>query len=175
MEQLRAKYDFDVQWCAFELRPEGVDIPAKPEEYMKAAWENVRRLAGNYGLEMTRNSHRELRSRLALEGQKYAQEQGKGDEYTLRVFQAMFQQDRDIADPGVLTECAVDVGLDAAAFGAALTSRRYSEAALSDERQAAAWGIQSIPCFVVGNRGLLGAQPVEALEQLLLGDTVVLE
>lgn len=165
-----------VAWKAFELRPPGANVPPKPEAYMQRAWEGVRQLCRQFGLpEMRRNSRRDLSSRLALAGQKFAAAHGRSDEYTTAVFQAMFYDDQDISDLNVLAERAAGAGLDPAAFRNALAGGRYTAAVEADVDLAAAWGITAIPCFVSGNRGLMGVQTYDSLVGLVTGQEARIE
>jgi predicted DsbA family dithiol-disulfide isomerase len=49
-----------------------------------------------------------------------------------------------------------------------LTSRRFRDAVDADWGRCRNLGVTAVPTFVVGNRGIVGAQPYEALEKLVL-------
>ena len=65
-------------------------------------------------------------TRLAFEGWYFASEQGKGDEYADAMYRAYFMEELDIGDVTVLASIAARLGLDAAAFTAALENGTYS-------------------------------------------------
>lgn len=67
-------------------------------------------------------------TRLAFEGWFFACDHGKGDEYNDAVYKAYFIYEQNIGDVEVLTALAEKVGLDGAAFKAALENGTYTEA-----------------------------------------------
>ena len=66
-------------------------------------------------------------TRLAFEGWFFACDNGKGDEYNDAVYKAYFIDEQNIGDVEVLTALAEKVGLDGAAFKAALENGTYTE------------------------------------------------
>lgn len=133
---------------------------------MEEAWKNVERLGAEVGLTLRPSEHRGP-SRLALEGAKFAADHGAGEAYHMAVFKAHFEAGKDISDAKTLVSAGRDAGLDPAALESALKERRYRQAVLDDEAQAASWGITAIPCFVYDGRGVMGVQSEQSLESLL--------
>lgn len=81
---------------------------------------------------------------------------------------AYFGEARNVADPVVLTELALGVGMDADRVAAVLGSEEFADAVETDIRQAAAYGATGVPFFVVDQRfGISGAQPTELFTQTL--------
>lgn len=156
----------EIEWKAFELRPEGVELPEHPPEYMARARAGVEAMSKQYGIEMKWND-RSKHSRHALEGSKFAEAHGLSNEYHEAVFKAHFQQDEAINDIDTLVRIGESIGLDAQAFRNALETRQYEEAVLNDVQEAHAIGVTAVPCFISGNRGVLGAQTYETLLQLI--------
>jgi predicted DsbA family dithiol-disulfide isomerase len=159
--------DVDVEWMPFELRPEPNPTLRPEGEYLQRAWsQSVYPIAARMGIpivlpEVSPQPH----THLAFEGYQYAQEQGKGDLYNHRVFEAFFQEGRDIGDVGVLTDLAGEVGLDRPEFERALRNRKYRDAhrrALRHAYEEA--GVTGVPMFVIGDRVLTGLQGRETLE-----------
>ncbi|HET7577711.1 MAG TPA: DsbA family protein [Bacillales bacterium] len=169
LDQLAKEKGIEVEWKAFELRPEGQEIPPKSPEYMERARKGVEQMAAQYGMDMKFNTKTD-HSRHALEGAKYAEAHGKGNAYHDAVFAAQFREERNINDLDVLTEIAGDLGLVQEDFRKALEERTYQDAVLQDVAEAHSLGITGIPCFVSGNRGVMGAQTYEALEALVKGE-----
>jgi predicted DsbA family dithiol-disulfide isomerase len=163
------EHGIEVEWKAFELRPEGVELPEHPPEYMARARAGVEAMSKQYGIEMKWND-KSKHSRHALEGAKFAEAYGKSGEYHEAVFSAHFQQDKTINDIDTLVEIAGSIGLDAEAFRQALETREYEPAVLRDVEEAHAIGITGIPCFIAGNRGVMGAQSYESLLRLISGE-----
>ncbi|MFC4767615.1 DsbA family oxidoreductase [Effusibacillus consociatus] len=174
LDQLAKTKGIEVEWKAFELRPEGVEVPEKSPEYYQRAWESVKQFAAQYGLEMKFN--RQARhSRKAHEGAKFAIEHGKGNEYHEAVFRSQFQEDENINEIDTLVAIAEEIGLDPTAFRKALDTGQYRPQVLADTELAARYGVTGVPCFVVGNRGAFGVQSQEALERLLEGKDLLLD
>jgi predicted DsbA family dithiol-disulfide isomerase len=97
-----------------------------------------------------------------------AAERGLQDELKERLLQATFSEGEPVGDTGTLVRLAAEVGLDAAEARKVLAGDRYADAVRGDEQQARAYGISGVPFFVVDGRyGVSGAQPAEALGQVL--------
>jgi len=85
-----------------------------------------------------------------------------------RLFRAYFTDGLDLGVPEVLTDVAVEVGLDRAEVVAALEDGRYAEDVQADIEQARAYGINGVPFFVVDGRyGVSGAQDPAVFVQVL--------
>jgi len=107
-------------------------------------------------------------SRLAQELGKWAEEQGRGDEFHLAAFRAYFVDGLNLAQVPVLTGIARSIGLDPDEAQAALEARAFREAVDRDWARSRASGVTAVPSFVAGGRIVVGAQPFEVLEQLIL-------
>lgn len=103
-------------------------------------------------------------SRLALEASEFAREQGKFDAFHHAVFHAYFAEDRNIGDIDVLRELTRNAGLDDEAMAQALDEGRYREQVDEDYQTAQQIGFSGVPAFIIGNRGVVGAQPYEVFE-----------
>lgn len=157
-----------MEWKSFELRPEGVEVPPKTPEYMERARAGVERLSQDYGIDMKWNSNSK-HSRKAHEGAKYAEHQGKSNEFQEAVLVAQFQMNRDINDLDVLTDIARSIGLDTNAFRQSVEQHEFEHEVIADEEIAYQIGVTGIPCFIVENRGVMGVQSKEDLIALLDG------
>lgn len=116
-----------------------------------------------YGLEMNPGKM-DGTSRAALVGAKFAEGDGLGDAYHEAVFRAYWQEAQDISDRAVLADIAAQVGLDRAAFGAALDDPIYEDAVLADIDLARSYGLSGVPALVFQDKYLVSvAQPYEAL------------
>ncbi len=170
LDALRTTHAVKVEWRAFELRPRGAP-PVSPEYRARIMerWPQVRQIARErFNVEMNRPEPKNPGDTfLAHVGAKFAQEQGQGEAYHRAVFRAHWQSDSDIASADVLAEIARGLGLDEAAFRAALTDNRYMYTVLEDEEWAARHSLGGVPAFIFGHRYLVsGAQPVEALREV---------
>ncbi|MCL4296394.1 MAG: DsbA family protein [Anaerolineae bacterium] len=169
LDRLAQTEGIEVIWKSYELRPQ--DAPPLPEavakayrERIEAGWPQVQQIAQErFGVEM--KSHRwGVKSRLALEGAKYAEEKGAGPAYHEAMFKAHFVEDRDFGDPETLGDLAAEVGLDRAEFLDAVKNRAYAPQVDADIRQAQVYGLQGVPAAIIEQKYLIsGAQPFEAL------------
>jgi predicted DsbA family dithiol-disulfide isomerase len=125
------------------------------------------KVAGELGLpfgerKMTYNS------RLAQELAKWAESQGKGDEFHDAVFRAYFVDGKNIASADVLAGLAHSLGLSEKAAREVLQTRAFREAVDADWALAGSMGISAVPTFVLDHQTAVGAQPYEVLEKFLL-------
>lgn len=98
----------------------------------------------------------------------FAKENGRQAELAERLMSAYFTEGRHLGREDVLVELAADSGLDADAAREALRSGRYLPSVRADQAQAAAYGINGVPFFVIdGTYGVSGAQPAEAFSQIV--------
>jgi predicted DsbA family dithiol-disulfide isomerase len=172
LDRLAQTEEIDVIWKSYELRPQ--DAPPLPEavekayrERIAAGWPQVQQIAQErFGLEL--KSHRwGVKSRFALEGAKYAEEQGFGPAYHEAMFRAHFVEDRDFGNLETLGDLAAEVGLNRAEFLAAVKNRVYAPQVDADIRQAQAYGLQGVPATIIEQKYLVsGAQPFEVLQDV---------
>jgi predicted DsbA family dithiol-disulfide isomerase len=161
----------EIQWRAFELRPDPVPTLDSKGDYLRDTWARaVYPMAEQRGM-VLRLPPVQPRSRQALEAAEFAREQGRFDAMNHALFRAFFEDGRDIGDPAVLREIAVGAGLDGDALDAALKEGRYTAKVLEDQRTAHELGVSGVPAmalFLPGNpektgRVLSGAQPYEVV------------
>ena len=96
-----------------------------------------------------------------------AADRGRQGEVKDKLFRATFTKGAAIADHDVLVDVATDAGLDAAGARRVLETDAYAPDVRADEQRAADLGITSVPFFVMGTFGVVGAQPPEILLQVL--------
>ena len=108
-------------------------------------------------------------TRLALEATEYATEQGKLPRFHRAVFEAYWQQDRDIGKAEVLSEIAREVGLDATGLEQYLEKGTGKPRLQANVGEAATWQVVGMPTFVFAGRFLLeGVQAYEVLKRAAL-------
>jgi protein-disulfide isomerase len=101
-------------------------------------------------------------ARPAHEAARCAGEQGQYWAYHDRLFaeQPRFERDH-------LLRYAADLGLDGARFRGCLDNRRFAAAIDTDISQARALGITGTPTFLVNDRLLVGAHPIETFRTVI--------
>ena len=106
-------------------------------------------------------------SRLAQELGKWADTQPGGEAIHDALFRAYFVEARDISRSAVLVDIAQHVGLSADGAREVLEKRTFNDAVEADWKLSRRYGVTGVPTFVVGRYRVVGAQPYEALEQLV--------
>ena len=162
-----------IKWVHFPLHPDtpmegrsladlfagrGYDIP-KMAEQMRARMEAEGLPYGDRS--MTYNS------RLAQELGAWADTQPGGDAIHDALFRAYFVDGKNIGDLETLVGIAQAIGLSADAARESLEKRTFKDVVDADWEKSHAYGVTGVPTFVAGKHGLVGAQPYEALEQLV--------
>jgi predicted DsbA family dithiol-disulfide isomerase len=173
IERLRREHGVRIKWVHFPLHPDtpaqgrsladlfagrGYDI-AQMQAQMRARMQAEGLAYGDRT--MTYNS------RLAQELGAWADTQPGGEAIHDALFRAYFVDARDIGDPEVLVEIAASVGLPADQAREVIEKRTHRAAVDADWELSRRYGITGVPTFVAGNQGVVGAQPYEALEELV--------
>jgi predicted DsbA family dithiol-disulfide isomerase len=173
VERLQAAFDIDVVFRQFPLHPETPEAGLTLEELfagrnidIPAAQARMTQLMAEEGLPygertMTYNS------RLAQELAKWVETQPDGQAIHDSLFHAYFADGVNLAKTDNLIAIAERLGLSAAEAERVLVEREFRESVDADWQRSRDLGITSVPTFVVGNRGLVGAQPYEQLEALV--------
>jgi predicted DsbA family dithiol-disulfide isomerase len=173
IEKLKAEHHVKVEWVHFPLHP---DTPAEGRSLddlfagrkvdRKAMHAQMKARMDAEGLPygertMTYNS------RLAQELGKWADTQPGGEAVHDAFFRAYFVEARDISDVEVMLDIVKSAGLSVDAAREVLDKRTFKDAVDADWKLSREYGITGVPTFVVGRRGVVGAQPYEALEELV--------
>jgi predicted DsbA family dithiol-disulfide isomerase len=111
---------------------------------------------------------RTYNSRLAQELGKWADTQPGGERLHDALFRTYFVDNKNIGDIDTLVDIASSVGLSAEAARQVLETRQFQAAVDADWQRSRAFGITGVPTFVANGRGVVGAQPYEVLERLVL-------
>jgi predicted DsbA family dithiol-disulfide isomerase len=174
IEKLKTEHNVKVEWVHFPLHP---DTPAegraladlfrgRSEEQRKAMHAQMKARMEAEGLPYGERTHT-YNSRLSQELGKWADTQPGGEAFHDAMFRAYFVEARDISQPAVLLEIVQQVGLSVDGARDVMEKRTFKAAVDADWTLSRQYGITGVPTFVVGNRGVVGAQPYEVLEQLV--------
>jgi len=109
---------------------------------------------------------RTFNSRLAQELGKFGDERGVPQIHNA-LYRAYFVEGSNIAKLPVLIKAATSVGIPADEARDVLTERRLRAAVDEDWARSRQLGVTGVPTFVIGRKGLVGAQPYEDLEELV--------
>jgi predicted DsbA family dithiol-disulfide isomerase len=173
IEKLKQTFEIDATLVHFPLHPETpmegrsmAELYAGRDVDPEAMYARMKHLMDLEGLPYGRRSHT-YNSRFAQELGKWADTQPGGEALHDALYRAYFADARNIGDPEALVELAQSVGLPAEEARAVLTERRFKEAVDADWAKSHSYGVTGVPTFVAGRYGVVGAQPYEALEELL--------
>lgn len=172
LERLKAEHGnmLNIEWRAFELRPDPVPTLDPDGEYLHTTWARaVYPLAAQRGMTL-RLPPVQPRSRRALEAAEFARDQGRHDAMRHALFQGFFEHGQDLNDVRVLVAIGVSIDLDPGALRGALDQGTYTERVRRDESLAQELGITAVPTLLIRRcdqplnaaRTLSGAQPYEA-------------
>ena len=173
IEKLKADHGVKIEWVHFPLHPE---TPAEGRSLEQLfAGRNVDRKAMHAQMKARMDAEglpygertMTYNSRLAQELGKWADTQPGGEAIHDALFRAYFVEARDISQPAVLLEIVEKVGLPGDAAREVLEKRTFKDAVDADWQLSREYGVTAVPTFVVGQRGVVGAQPYEVLEQLV--------
>ena len=107
-------------------------------------------------------------SRLAQEIACWVELQAGGARIHGALFQAYFVDNVNLALPDNLVAIAQSIGLEENAARDALETRAMQTAVDDDWQRSSTAGITGVPTFVCAGRVAVGAQPFEAIEQLVI-------
>ena len=107
-------------------------------------------------------------SRLAQELGCWADTQAGGEAIHDALFKSYFVEGQNVHDETVLLDVAQSVGLPRQDAEAVLRDRTFKDAVDRDWEKSRQYGVTGVPTFVAGHKGVVGAQPYEVIERLLI-------
>ena len=163
-----------MHWTHFPLHPETPDSGIPLEELFRGRGcydieAMKQRMSGLMAEENLAYGNRSqtYNSRFAQELAKWGESFPEGEALNLKLFEAYFAEGLNLAEPVVLLDVVEAAGLSREAANEVIRKRSFRDAVDADWKRAHELGVTGVPTFVSGNRGLVGAQPYEALEQLI--------
>jgi predicted DsbA family dithiol-disulfide isomerase len=172
MDRLKKEYDVEIEWRGLEIHPEtpkegqtlremGLD-----HHYIEMVIENVLTLAKELDL-ILRAPKLVANSKMALRLCEFARENERFDEYHTEVFRAYWEDGLNIGDMEVLLDIIDRIGLDYNKAKDFLKQKKASEKIDRFLLEARAWGVDSVPTFIIGNIKIEGAQPYELIKKAM--------
>ena len=162
-----------MHWTHFSLHPDTPDSGILLEELFRERGYDIQSMKQHMSALMTEenlaygNRSHTYNSRLAQELAKWGESFPEGEALNLKIFEAYFAEGRNLAEPEVLLDVAEVAGLPLETAEEVIRQRSFRDAVDTDWKRAHELGVTGVPTFVSGNRGLVGAQPYEALVQLI--------
>ena len=170
----------EADWHPFDLRggkrnedgsiDHSVD-DGKDEAYFEEARRNVRRLADRYGVEM----HQELAKEVDSYGAQRVAWRVREDHpeafesFHRSVFDALWEEGRDIGEVDVLADLAAEAGLPEGYVEDVLGDDASAASLEAAFREARERGVTGVPTFVADEHAARGAVPPEQLRRLVEG------
>ena len=131
----------------------------------------VRKAAETFGLPMVEREW-VCNSRLAQELGAWAETKGKDGEFHKAVFWAYFVDGIDISKVSGLIDVARSVGLPEGESRKVLEGRVFRDVIDFDWAYCRKMGVTEVPIAVIGKHAMIGAQPYEVFEHLMMAGNV---
>jgi|TARA_B110000263_G_C15293744_1_gene504582 predicted DsbA family dithiol-disulfide isomerase len=174
IENLKNKFYIETKLVHFPLHPdtpaEGItmkDLFAGRDYDPEASHARMKILMEKEGLPYGNRTYT-YNSRLAQELASWADTQLGGDAIHDLLYTAYFIEEKNISNIAVLLEISEKAGLSTASAREVLEKRSYKEIVDSDWAKSRQYGVTGVPTFVANGYGLVGAQPYESLEELII-------
>ena len=162
-----------MRWTHFPLHPDTPDSGLSLEDLFQGRGIDIEAMKQRMSALMTKenlaygNRSHTYNSRLAQELAKWGKSFTEGEVLNLKLFEAYFVEGRNLAEHVVLLDVVEAARLPREEADEVIRKRSFRDAVDADWKRAHKLGVTGVPTFVSGNRGLVGAQPYEALEQLI--------
>jgi len=173
IEKLVQEHDVKIKWIHFPLHPDTPEEGRTLEDLFAGRgmdidkmYQQMKDRMAAEGLPYGKRTHT-YNSRLAQELGVWADTQPGGEAIHDALFRAYFVDAKNIGDADVLVEVAKSIGLDEAQAREVLEKRTFKDAVDADWAKSRQYGVTGVPTFVAANRGVVGAQPYEALVELV--------
>jgi predicted DsbA family dithiol-disulfide isomerase len=173
-DRITKTFDVELRVTQFPLHPDTPPEGRSLEELfagravdLDASHARISQVAAQEGLPYGTRTHT-YNSRLAQELAKWGEEQPGGVAIHSALFQAYFVHGINLAETDRLVQIAGSVGLSEEDALDVLERRTYRGRVDEDWERSAQLGVTGVPTFVFANRGVVGAQPYEALEELVV-------
>jgi predicted DsbA family dithiol-disulfide isomerase len=137
-----------------------------PEE-IAAKYARMKSLMDAEGLPYAERSHT-YNSRLAQELGSWADTVDPSGAIHDALYRAYFVDRRNIGDTNALLDIAESVGLNRDNARTVLDERTFRAVVDADWAKSRSYGVTGVPTFVAGRAGVVGAQPYEVIERLLI-------
>ena len=170
----------EVEYHSFELAPDTpVDFDGSPVDYLSQRkgmpveqvtrmLTNVTGIAASVGLDFDYDHVHQTNTVKAHELIHFAKAQGRQLDMKERLLKAYFVDGRHVGRIEDLADLAAEIGLDRNEVVRVLTDETYLAEVRADVAQAAAYGIQGVPFFVIdGTYGVSGAQDATTFANVL--------
>lgn len=178
IKKLKYKYDVKISYHAFPLHPDipeggmlieelfGHNFPVMNEKMQK-----LKNIAASLGLPLAKRTTISD-SRLSQELAKWSETKGKLEECQDAIYKAYFSDAQEISDKEVLSNIAESCGLSKIEAIEVLKNGAYSKPVDMDWEKSEELGIMVAPTYIMNGIKLMGSQPFEKLEELMITNKI---
>lgn len=180
LESFSGKEDIDISYRSFELDPyasyETISTTKErvaqkygyTSEQAQQMIDNVTKYAKSVGLDYNYGTTCYTNTFEAHRIAKYAETKGKGLAMSEKLFHAYFTENKQMSNHKVLTDIAIELGLDKLEVEDVLKNKKFAEDVHKDEYEASRLGIHAVPFFLInGKYSLSGAQSPEVFKKVI--------
>lgn len=174
IDRIIETFDVELRVTQFPLHPDTPpegrslrDLFAGRVVDLDAYQDRIIQIAAQEGLPYGMRTHT-YNTRLAQELARWGEGQPGGEAIHNALFQAYFVHGINLAEIDRLVQAAGSVGLSEKEAQNVLERRTYRGRVDEDWSRSTRFGVTGVPTFVFANRGVVGAQPYEALEELVV-------
>lgn len=133
---------------------------------VEAMLTRLREVAQELKLPLGERTHT-YNSRAAQELGKWAEQQGKLEEFMDAVYRAYFAKVQNISSPEVLSNIAAGIDLDADEARRVMAENSFAAKVDADWRRSRELGIRAVPTLLYNTRALVGFRPYEDFRKLM--------
>lgn len=180
LEKFPQRDKVEVVWKSFQLDPRletrtdintvdyFVESKGVSREQAKQMFSGATQMAKDVGLDFNLEDSVLANSFNAHRLIQMAKSRGLGDEIEETLFNAYFQESKNIDDIDVLVQTGTSIGMKAEEVKEMLSSNAFEYEVKQDEMEARNLGLSGVPFFVFDNKyGISGAQSEDAFLQTL--------
>ncbi len=161
----------ELRWLPFYLgyafRNNNHSLEKEPRAKLAYFWRDHQRWAKRTGLPFRMPSIFPIKSSQALRGAVVMRQWGKEAAYIQEVFRAYWERNENIADPAVLGQIAVGLGVDANAFLRESQGEAARQEVIRVTDEGIKRGVFGAPTFFVGDEMFWGKDRLDFVEELL--------
>ena len=145
----------------------GNQSPVTVEAKGKWLFDDITRYAKHYGVPFALNPHFIVNTMPAMRGAMWAQTNGQLEAYNAAMFNAMWAEAKNIAEPDVIRDVVSSAGLDAGAMAEAIQQPEIKQALIAATEAAANRGLFGAPSMIVDDQVHFGQDRLEWIERAL--------
>jgi len=165
--------DLEVEFYPYLLDPripmKGLDTSKfTSTEELNKYYEKIESLGDEYGLKFE-NKAKKFNTVRLHKASMYAREKNKFFEFSMEAFKYIFELGKNIADPVITSEIALEVGLNNVDMNARIDNGDFDEVLTDAKEQSSIHGIKSVPTFIMDDRKVDILKPYEEIKKEILG------